>query len=230
MGLGNYCLLIQGVFNIICVFQPLHSQRKPSAQMKNFNTILNVVSLAAIAVLFFLFFKHHSPAKNTGTGKDTGKIYKPGSIAYFEMDTIEQHYNYIKDVREQIKAREQSITNDLNNTKKNYMARIQELQGKAPTMSQQEGESAQAEINQMQLDMQQKEADLSQQLQDHKFKLMQDINKKIEDFLLVYNQEKKYVYIFSHQAGDFIYFKDSTNDITQEIIKGLNEGYKKAEK
>ena len=197
--------------------------------MKNVNTVLNVVSLVAIAVLFFLLFKQSSNTTGSGnTKKDSAvKTSNTPGIAYFEMDSVERQYNYIKDVQEQLKGRQLAITNDLNATKKSYMGRIQQLQSKAATMSQQEGESAQAEINQMQGELQQKEARLSQELQEQQFKLMQDINKKIEDYLQTYNKDKKYAYILSHSAGDFIYFKDSSNNITSDIIKGLNEGYKK---
>jgi len=196
--------------------------------MKNVNTVLNIVSLAAIAALFFLFFKSGDPGNAvTHTKKDTSGVNNATSIAYFEMDTVERHYNYIKDVQEQLKGRQQAITNELNSTKKSYMTRIQQLQSKAATMSQQEGESAQAEINQMQSELQQKEARLSQELQEQQFKLMQDINKKIEEFLQTFNKNKRYTYILSHSPGDFIYYKDSSNNITDEVIKGLNEEYKK---
>jgi len=196
--------------------------------MKNVNTVLNIVSLAAIAVLFFLFLKPGDPGNHvTHAKKDTSGVNNATSIAYFEMDTVERHYNYIKDVQEQLKGRQQAITNELNSTKKSYMTRIQQLQSRAATMSQQEGESAQAEINQMQSELQQKEARLGQELQEQQFKLMQDINKKIEEFLQTFNKNKRYTYILSHSPGDFIYYKDSSNNITDEVIKGLNEGYKK---
>lgn len=197
--------------------------------MKNVNTVLNVICLAAIAVLFILFFRSGDPASNAKQVKtdSSGSTNVASSIAYFEMDTVERHYNYIKDVQEQLKGRQQGITNELNATKKSYMTRIQQLQSQAATMSQQEGEAAQAEINQMQGELQQKEARLSQELQEQQFKLMQDINRKIEDYLQIYNKDNKFTYILSHSPGDFIYFKDSSNNITNDIIKGLNDGYKK---
>lgn len=196
--------------------------------MKQINTILHIVSLVAIAILFFLLLKPGGPvAEIKHHSKDSIGVAQTGTIAYFEMDTIERHYNYVKDVQAQLKSRQQAISNELESTKKSYMGRIQQLQSKAATMSQQEGEAAQAEINQMQMDLQQKEGRLTQELQEQQFKLMQDINKKIEDYLAVYNKDGKYSYILSHSPGDFIYFKDSSNNITTEIIKGLNEGYKK---
>lgn len=197
--------------------------------MKNINAILHVVSLVAIAVLFFLYLKPSSPAGKSHKAKNdsTNVSSRELALAYFEMDTVEHNYKYIKDVQDQLKGRQQAITNELNTTKKQYMGRIQQLQSKAPTMSQQEGESAQAEINQMEVELRQKEARLNQELQEQQFKLMQDINKKIEEFLETYNKDKKYAYIFSHSPGDFMYYKDSLNDITNEILKGLNDTYKK---
>jgi outer membrane protein len=208
--------------------QPLLSQPKP-VEMKNINAVLHVISLIAIAVLFFLYLKPSSPAGKSHQSKNDTSIAgsREIAIAYFEMDTVEHNYKYIKDVQDQLKSRQQAIANDLNNTKKQYYGRIQQLQGKAATMSQQEGEAAQAEINQMQVELQQKEARLNQELQEQQFKLMQDINKKIEDFLETYNKNRKYAYILSHSPGDFMYYKDTLNNITNEIIRGLNDTYKK---
>jgi outer membrane protein len=79
----------------------------------------------------------------------------------------------------------------------------------------------------MQESLQQKEGRLTQELQDQQFKLMQDISKRIEEYLKEYNTAKGYAYIFSHSAGDFIYYKDSLHNITADLIKGLNEAHKK---
>lgn len=195
--------------------------------MKNFNNIALAVLALAVAVLFFIQFKGNA-GKTTGTAKaSTGKQEdsQSGRIAYFEMDSIEQKYLYIKEVQSKLKQREQVMTAELQGMRNGYMGRIQQLQQKASTMSQQEGEAAQAEINQMERSLQQKEAKLAQELQEEQFKLMQDINKKIEVYLTEYNAAKGFAYIISKQAGDFIYFRDSTLNITDELVKGLNEKY-----
>jgi outer membrane protein len=107
------------------------------------------------------------------------------------------------------------------------MGRIQQLQSKAATMSQQEGEAAQAEINQMQVSLQQREAKLTQDLQEKQFKMLKEINEKMTEYLKGFNEKKKFAYIISRSPGDFIYFADSAYNITNELIKGLNEAYKK---
>lgn len=195
--------------------------------MKNFNNIALAVLALAVAVLFFLQFKGNSGKKPgmAAAANDSSGVTPAGRIAYFEMDSIEQKYLYIKEVQSKLKQREQVMTAELQGMRTGYMGRIQQLQQKASTMSQQEGEAAQAEINQMERTLQQKEAKLAQELQEEQFKLMQDINKKIEEYLTEFNAERGFAYIISKQAGDFIYFRDTTLNITADLVTGLNEKY-----
>ena len=51
------------------------------------------------------------------------------------------------------------------------------------------------------------------------------MKKKIEDFLTEYNKDKNYSYIVSYEQGLF-YYKDTAYNITDDVIKGLNEQYK----
>ncbi len=196
--------------------------------MKNLSLVLNGVLLVAVIILYVLFFKEKKSG-GTAPGKVVNATVQGSSagIAYFDMDSLEKGYGKIVDVRTRLKNQEQNIANELGALKKTYMGRVSTLQQKAQSMSQQEGEAAQAEINQMQQTLQQKEAVLTQSYQDEQYKTMQDINKTIETFLKAYNEQRGYAYIFSHQPGDFIYYKDSLHNITADLINGLNDAYKK---
>jgi outer membrane protein len=215
----------------------LHSQPEfpfiVKSDMKNFNSVATAILALGLIILYFLHFKGETTTgkKNNVAAKDSlGTSVSMGPIAYFEMDSIEQHYLYIKDVQAKLKTKEQAISGELEGMRKGYMGRVQQLQSKAPTMSQSEGEAAQAEITQMERNLQQKEARMAQDLQEQQFKLMQDINKKIETYLADYNKNRGFSYIFSRQAGDFIYFRDTVMNITSDLVKGLNEDYVKEQK
>lgn len=57
---------------------------------------------------------------------------------------------------------------------------------------------------------------------------MDDIQKKLKDFLIDYNKEKKYLYILTTGTGlDYMVYKDSTLNITDEVVQGMNEKLKK---
>jgi outer membrane protein len=62
-------------------------------------------------------------------------------------------------------------------------------------------------------------------------KTMEGLKKNIDDFLVKYNKEKKYSYIFSYSSGlNVLFYKDSATNITDEIVAGLNEEYNKTKK
>ncbi len=200
--------------------------------MKNIQTILLGILLLAVGVLYFLHFKTTGSVKSeiNKMAKDSALGNKPTEIAYFEMDSIQNKYQYIVNVRNSLKAKEQSMTNELNNMKKSYQSMMQTLQLKAKNMTQEEGERAQQAIYEEEKKIRDKEAGFSQEMQAEQFRQLQDINKQIEDFLKDFNKDKKYAYILSHQSSDNMYYKNNAFDITNKLIDGLNAEYAKKQK
>jgi outer membrane protein len=94
-------------------------------------------------------------------------------------------------------------------------------------MSQTESEQAQQEYAQMQQNYQMRKQSLQESLLKHNEDLKSDIRKKIEDYLKEYNKDKGYNYIISYDANSFIYYKDTVNNITNDVVGGLNAEYKK---
>ena len=53
---------------------------------------------------------------------------------------------------------------------------------------------------------------------------MDGIQQKLKGFLEEYNKNNKFNYIFSTGNGlDYMVFKDTTNNITSDVITGMNE-------
>lgn len=194
--------------------------------MKNISTILSFLSLIGVGVLFYLHFSAPKPAPSPfvrETGSDTGRF----RIAYFDIDSLQRKYEYFRDVTDQIKSKEASVSAQLNSLQNTYQKRIKELQEKAPTMTQAEGESAQREYGEMQQKFQQRQKSLEQDLEKHQIDMMTDVRGKIEKFLQEYNRDKGYAFILSYEPGFMVYYKDTVYDITREVIEGLNRQYKK---
>lgn len=198
--------------------------------MKNSLLVLNIVLLIAVVVLFYLHFSSPSSSKQTTINKalvpeDTSA---PGAfkIAYFEMDSIENNYEYLKDVRNELKTKEQQLTLQLNQMKNSYMGKVNKFQHEAQTLTQEKQGAIQQELLQEQKIIQNKEQAVGHDLQDASFKKMQEVNKTIEDFLKEYNKDKQYSYILAYQPGT-IYYKDARYDITASVLDGLNKNYKK---
>jgi outer membrane protein len=116
---------------------------------------------------------------------------------------------------------------ELSGMEKNYQKKITEWQKKAATMTPTESQEAQQEYAQMQQTYQARKQSLQESLMKHNEDLKADIRKKIEDYLKEYNKSKGYNYIISYEANSFIYVRDTANNITEDLIAGLNDAYKK---
>lgn len=190
--------------------------------MKNSTLIFNVVIALAIAVLFYLQFS----GKKGGSSAGTSKSVPAGSfrIAYFEADSIQNHFEYFKEIRNTLQAKDVANSRQLNELKNVFTNKYQDLQRSAQTLSQAELANKQQELEQLQKTYQGKEQMMAQEMQDESFKKLQDVKKKIEEYLTEYNKDKGFAYVFS-SAPEFMYLKDSAYNITEDLVKGLNKLY-----
>ena len=196
--------------------------------MRNIAIVPGLLALLLTGVLFYVVYHKPQPAVVSPVAGTTGQPAPNGlRMAYFNLDSLEAHYQYFKDVLEQVKGKENDMNAELGNMEKNYQKKITEWQKKAPTMSQAEGQEAQQEYAQMQQNYQMRKQTLQEALLKHNEDLKADIRKKIEDYLKEYNKTKGYNFIISYDANSFIYLKDTANNITDDLVGGLNAEYKK---
>ena len=193
--------------------------------MKNIATVLSIISLILISVLFYLHFSQ-KPVVKASPAVTTNAERSDFRIAYFDIDSLQTHFEYFKKVSNEMKARENAMTVELRTLENSYQKKIKEWQEKGANMSQAEGEAAQREYAQMQQRYQKRQMDLEQELQKQKVDLMTDLRKKVEDYLKEYNKEKGYAFILSYEPGFMLYYKDTLYDVTSDLITGLNEKYK----
>jgi outer membrane protein len=196
--------------------------------MRNIAMVPGLLALLLTGVLFYVVYHKPQPVADvsakTSAGTQAGNNFR---LAYFNLDSLESHYQYFKDVLDQVKGKENEMNAELSGMEKGFQKKISEWQKKAPTMSQTESQEAQQEYAQMQQNYQLRKQTLQEALMKHNEDLKADIRKKIEDYLKEYNKEKRYNYIISYEANSFIYIRDTANNITDDLVSGLNASYKK---
>ena len=198
--------------------------------MRNISTFLSILALVAIGVLYYLYFKGEKKSVANHSTKQTNAGKGDFRIAYFDIDSLQEKYQYFKDVSGEMKTKEAGLASQMDALQNSYQKRLKELQEKGPTMTQAEGEAAQREVAQMQQKFQQRQMSMEQDLKKHQVDVMTDVRNKIENYLKDYNKEKGYAFILSYEPGFMLYYRDSVYDITNDVIKGLNEQYKKDKK
>ena len=93
-------------------------------------------------------------------------------------------------------------------------------------MNQVQSENANRDMLQLQETIRNKKQELDQRYQNLYMQKMQDVKLKIENFLKEYNKERRFSYIFAYEPG-FIYYRDTIYNITNDLVKGLNQQYSK---
>jgi outer membrane protein len=192
--------------------------------MKKALLIINIVLIVLVGYLYYLNFskgtkefKKEVKINSTATNSDAGI-----KVAYFELDSLQNHYSYFKKLKAEFEKKQAAANSELIGLQKKYQSRAAELQKKAQTMTPQEQEAAMNEMNEMQQNLQVRKQNSDNELFNYNSKMNDDILNRIQNFLKKYNSDGKYSYVFSYQPG-LMFYKDSTLDITADVIKGLNE-------
>jgi outer membrane protein len=195
--------------------------------MKYLPTILSVTALALVGVLFYLF-SHHTEQLKTISAKEESKA-TPNNfrIAYFDLDTLQAHYEYFKDAQAQLKGKESDMNMNLASLSKTYQKKVDAWRQKGNAMTQAEAEQAQQEYAKDQQDFQGRKQQLEQELYKNTEDLKNNIRKQVEEYLRDFNKDRSYSMIFAYDPGSFIYYKDTIYNITSNLVDGLNAAYKK---
>ena len=190
--------------------------------MKNILLVTNIILLILVGYLYYLQFGSNKANAAKQVISSTGNLHTDSKVAYIDLDSLQNNYSYYKKVKEDFERRQTSANNEIAALQKKYQNRAMQLQQKAATMNQKEQEAAMEEINKMQQDMQARKQSIDNELYNYNSKMKEDILNRIQNFLKEYNKDGKYSYIFSYEPG-FMFYKDSTLNITPDVIVGLNK-------
>jgi outer membrane protein len=203
--------------------------------MKNLSVVLNVILVLAVGFLYYYDFsgkKTEAVAAKLGTsymGSDSNGYRPP--LAYVELDSLNENITYIKERRKELEAEMKAIEQEQENGYRGLQAQKDNFLKKGAAITEEEAQIFQGKLIDQQQKIDSRKQELSQKLNEKSFSIMEDIQKKLKEFLTEYNKDKKYMYIFTTGTGlDYMVFKDTTLNITNDVIKGMNAKIKAASK
>jgi len=203
--------------------------------MKNGLLIWNGVLTVLTGFLLFSYLGNKGGKKISAksSGADTAAMHGEFRIAYFEMDSIANNFDLVKQVRKELEKKEADNAAEIERLARELQSRYEYYQKKEKegTLTQQESEGAAMELKKMDDNIKMRKQALDEDYFSVKTRRENDVKKQIEAFIRKYNEGKNFTYIMSYEPGLF-YFKDTTLNITADVVKGLNEEYapKKKEK
>ncbi|MBK8521507.1 MAG: OmpH family outer membrane protein [Ferruginibacter sp.] len=195
--------------------------------MKNLSLVLNIALLIAVGYLYYYNFsgkKNKDAAANLSSSIKSADTngYRP-PLAYVELDSLNERITFIKDKRKELEAAMKVIEQEQESGYRSLQAQKDNFLKKGAAITQEEAEIFQGKLIDQQQKIDSRKQQQSQALNEKSFGIMEGIQSKLKDFLTEYNKDKKYMYIFTTGTGlDYMVFKDSTLNITNDVIKGMN--------
>ncbi|GAA4310127.1 OmpH family outer membrane protein [Pontixanthobacter gangjinensis] len=149
--------------------------------------------------------------------------------AYVDTTKIVQEYKEMKDVEAEFTNKSDSVRKQLDSVARAFQQEVQAYQSEMKSMSQAQRQEKEQELMQKQQMLQQQQQMQSNRLREESGAVMDSIVKKIKDYVKDYGKENNYTYIFGSNESANIMYAEEGLDITQDILKELNEDYGGAE-
>jgi outer membrane protein len=205
--------------------------------MKNGWVILNILLLIAVGVLFYLHFnsRKNGVSQNKIESKDSTRAITSADgcrIAYFEMDSIAANFVKAREMQRELEKKEEKMNSEITGLQNLYQEKYNNFQQHGPSMTGNQVENARNELGQLNQKINDTKASLDQDYKTYYVQTQQEILSMIRKFCSEYNKDGKYSIIISNEPG-LVFYKDSTMDITKDLLEGLNKAYgskKKPEK
>ena len=202
--------------------------------MKKLPIILSVISLLGVIALAVVVLTGKTAA-STGTANaetaEAGAVN--GTIVYFNLDKVLNEYDMANDLRSVVETKVNSINQEVNRRGTKLDQDIRSFQEKINKglMTQSVAETQSQKLSQQQNEFQTYAAQKQQEVVEEQTVMMNQIADAINSYIIEYNAEKKYSLIIATQ-GDILPLPlvtgDSTLDITDDFLEGLNAAYVKS--
>ncbi len=199
--------------------------------MKQLSLVVNIALIVAVGILYYLHFSgeektlvnEKSVIRNVHDTTNGNKIM----MAYVELDSLNNNVSFIKKRKGELEVEQRTIANEYENSYRELTTLRDNFLKKGNSITQQEAEAFQEKLGLKQQEIEQVKQQKTQRLAEKGARIMEDMQSKLKEFMKEYNVEKNYTLIFTTGTGlDYFLYKDSTLNITSEIVKGLNNKMK----
>ncbi len=205
---------------------------------------VNVLLVAAVAILFYKVYSAESPIKvesieSIKESEKEGKVktesthveqvgnVPTGKIAFVDIDQLNEESLEIGDLVSETKRRKVNIEASMESLNMQYQRKVEEFQNsqKAGIASQAELEAKAREIQALETEASNKQLQMDNLSMDISTK-NSNFQKSVRDFLIKWNNGK-YDYILSYsEAIPSMLLGNTTLEVTNEVIGELNKQYK----
>ena len=196
--------------------------------MKNLGTILSIVALAGVVYLMISkpSAAHSSNESANGSSAAMPKVEGSISIAFIKSDSLLSKYELHQAFKAKLEAKAQEIDRELERRSKGIQMSVADWQENASSYTPQQLQQTQIELQQLQQNLLQYRDERTQELAMEEQKLTALIREDMDSVLAKIQIRDGYDYIFSYDPASELLAANPAYDITDIVVKELNEAYR----
>jgi outer membrane protein len=197
--------------------------------MKRPSFIISVIALAAVGVLYIIYFtgKRPSGEESSPAVKNSGSEKTALRIAYVKADSVILNYDLAQYLHDEFTKKQEAYNSEFGSKRQTFeqeAAAFQEKLQRGGFLTEQRAIQERDRLVGKEQEILQLDQELSGKLAEMQAANNKQILDSLLSFLKEYNKTRKYDYIFN---GGEILIGDEANNITAEVLKALNENYSK---
>lgn len=172
-----------------------------------------------------------APGGTTATPDSTRVASAADAIVYVNSDTLLANYQFFKDLQAELEEQGKSLESQMSNRTANFQKQVSNYQQNAATMTPSERQSTEQNLGKAQQDLQAFQQKVSQDLMEAEQAANEKLHSKVHAFLQEYAALNDYKFVLTYsRSNNAVLFADSTLDVTDEVLNGLNAAYAKEQK
>jgi len=202
--------------------------------MSNIFSTLSKVTLGVVISVAAVSCNQEAKTSGTTASKDSTSVNAPTKaekIVYINSDSLSQKYEYFKDIRSKLEAKVKKAQADLQGKSQAFQREVAEYQQKAPNMSATERQTTEEKLARKQDELSRLDQNASSSIQQDESAEFNNVYNKITEFLKKHASDNGYTLVLTYsKSNPTVLYADSKLEITNEVVKQLNEEYKKEKK
>lgn len=198
--------------------------------MKNAPLFISIAALVAVVALGIVCLSN-GKSKTAGTDTENEAVaVQAGSVVYFQLDRVMQEYDMANDLSSVVETKVQNIQNTITSKQNKLEKEFAEFNDKMNKglMTRSVAEVKAQELEKKRAEFEQYANQKQQEMLEEQQVMMNQIGDAIQSFIDEFNEEKQYSMIIANQGSAPIIAADSTLDITDAVVEGLNDAYVKS--
>jgi outer membrane protein len=176
-----------------------------------------------------LFILHFTGNKNNASVITAASTTANGKIAFINADSILSQYAMAKEIKAQLEDKVKKVQSELAAREQAFQKKATDFQQKyqAKQLTQEQAQKTNEQLMQEKQSLEGMSSQYQQLIGQQQQELTIALHDTIANYLKRFNKDGKFDYIWNYRNGGDLLFQNPGFDITNVVLKGLNEDYKK---